>query len=136
MELWISGAGEAYETKYCCRCLVLLLFLSFLNAHDSICLILSLLTPISSPISCSVFVLPSSSPYLHLMTCFSLGFRLFNTFSRSSLMNCLISSSSDVSALGSAITSWKRNIEEPMSKMRKEDQRYDTGGKNIHDSGR
>ena len=37
---------SSYETKYCCKCLVLFLFFSFRNAHDSICLILSLLTPI------------------------------------------------------------------------------------------
>ena len=96
---------SSYDTAYCCKCLVLFLFFSFRKAPDSICLILSLLTPISSPISCNVFILPSSIPNLHLMTCFSLGFRLSNTLSKSCFMNCLISTSSDVPASGCAITS-------------------------------
>ena len=97
---------RAYGSKYCRKFLVLFLFFSLRNAHDSICLILSLLTPIDSPISCNVFILPSSIPNLHLMTCFSLGLRLSSTFSRSCFMNCFNSSSSAVSASGSDIISW------------------------------
>ena len=60
-------------TKYCCKWLFLFLFLSFLKAEDSVCLILSRLTPIVSPISRNVFILPSSIPNLQSITCFSLG---------------------------------------------------------------
>jgi len=95
-----------YETKYCLNCLVLFLFFSFRNALSSICRILSLLTPINSPISCNVFILPSSIPNLHLMTWFSLGLRLSRTLSRSFFINSFISRSSAVSASGSAVTSW------------------------------
>lgn len=97
-----------YGITYCCNCLVLFLFFNLRNALDSICLILSLLTPISSPISCNVFILPSSRPNLHVMTCFSLGFKLFRTLVKSCLINCLMSNSSAVSASGSAITSWRK----------------------------
>lgn len=110
-ELFLSNLipMTTYESKYCCKCFVLFLFFSLRNAHDSICLILSLLTPIDSPISCSVFILPSSIPNLKLMTCFSLGLRVFSTFFRSCFMNCFINRSSDVSASGFAITSCKRS---------------------------
>ena len=102
------GSYEAYESKYCCKCFVLFLFFNFRKAHDSICRILSLLTPIDSPISCKVFILLSSIPNLHLITCLSLGLRLSNTFSRSFFMNCLSIISSAVSASGSAIISWTK----------------------------
>lgn len=92
-------------TKYCCKWLLLFLFFSFLNADDSICLTLSRLTPIISPISCNVFILPSSIPNLHRITCFSLVPNESKTFSKSCLMNCFIRISSDVSASGSDITS-------------------------------
>lgn len=98
---------EAYEIKYCCRCFVLVLLFSFRKAHISICRTLSRLTPMDSPISCKVFILPSSIPNLHLITCLSLGLKLSNTLSRSSFINCFLKISSDVSASGSAINSWK-----------------------------
>lgn len=102
----ISNIWWGYGTKYCWKCLVLFLFLSFLKALDSICLILSLLTPIISPISCRVFVLPSSIPNLHLTTCLSLELRLSSASCRSFFMNCLRSCSSADSASGSEIISW------------------------------
>lgn len=105
----IKGLGDrnrTYEIMYCCRFLVLLLLLSFLNAQDSIWRTLSRLTPINSPISCSVFILPFSSPNLSLITCFSLGFKVSSTLCSSSFMKCLMRMSSDVSASGSAITSY------------------------------
>ena len=96
-------------TKYCCKWLFLFLFLSFLKAEDSICLTLSRLTPIVSPISCNVFILPSSIPNLQRITCFSLVPNESRTLSKSSLMNCFISISSEVSASGSDITSCIHN---------------------------
>lgn len=96
---------KLYQYIYCCKFLVLFLFLSFLKAQDSICRTLSLLTPISSPISCSVLILPSSKPNLHLTTCFSLGFKLSSNLFRSCFMSCFASISSVVNASGSAITS-------------------------------
>ena len=117
-----GGWMKPYEITYCCKCLVLFLLFNFLKALDSICRILSLLTPINSPISCSVFVIPSSSPNLHLTTCFSLGFRVSSTLFRSCFINCFMRISSDVSALGSAITSWKASKTD-QSKPRTEDRK-------------
>ena len=71
--------------------------LSFLRAFASICLILSLVTSKICPISSRVFILPSSIPYLNLSTSLSLGLRVANTPSKSSLNKVLETSCSGFS---------------------------------------